>query len=149
LYADDTVILGKSKKHVQTILHQIGNESARYGLYLNTNKCIHLNFAERGRIKHKSGDNVPQEGNAKYLGAGINKKGKTQKEVNTRIAETMMVWNKLHVYTRNTNCSNKQQMTVLEAIIRSRLVYGLETVQLTQAQISRINANQLKGIRKL
>ena len=41
-YADDTIIMAKTAKPVEIILHKIEVESSRYSLKLNQNRCIHI-----------------------------------------------------------------------------------------------------------
>ena len=56
---------------------------------------------------------------------------------------------KLHVYWKATNASKKWKLIIYDAIIRSKLLYGLETVQLTQGMLKKLDVFQLKGLRKI
>ena len=42
LYADDTIILTSNRQAAEIILHRIQEESSRYNMRLNQNKCILL-----------------------------------------------------------------------------------------------------------
>jgi hypothetical protein len=48
-----------------------------------------------------------------------------------------------------SNANTKWQLISYDAIIRSKLLYGLETVQLTEAQQKKIDAFQMRGLRQL
>ena len=50
---------------------------------------------------------------------------------------------------KKTNCPHKFKLNVFDAVIRSKLVYGLETIHLSDAILSKLDAFQLKGIRKI
>ena len=62
-YADDTIIMAKTAEAVEVILHRIEEESHRYALKPNQNKCIHiqmnryteyiLNKEMQSQYKHK------------------------------------------------------------------------------------------------
>ena len=46
-------------------------------------------------------------------------------------------------------CSTKWKLQVYDAIIRNKLLYGLETVHLTQSLPKKVNVFQLRGLRKI
>jgi hypothetical protein len=49
----------------------------------------------------------------------------------------------------NSKLSSKFELNAYDAVIRSKLVDGPETVQLSDAIVSKLDAFQLKGIRKI
>ena len=55
----------------------------------------------------------------------------------------------LQILWKNPNCPNKFKLQIQDAVIRSKLAYGLDSPQLTSGEMSRLNAFQLKGLRKL
>ena len=55
---------------------------------------------------------------------------------------------KLNSYWKATEASNKWQLLIFDAVIKSKLFYGMETVQLTEAMINKLDAFQMKGLRK-
>ena len=56
---------------------------------------------------------------------------------------------KLNSYWKATEASNKWQLLIFDAVIKSKFLYGMETVQLTEAMINKLDAFQMKGIRKI
>ena len=48
-----------------------------------------------------------------------------------------------------SNCPPKFKLIVLDAVIRSKLVYGLDCIKIPEAALNSLNAFQLKGIRKI
>ena len=57
---------------------------------------------------------------------------------------------KLQIFWKSNNQNNiKWKLNAFNAIIRSKLLYGLETVHLTKSMIKKLNAFQLRGIRKI
>ena len=61
----------------------------------------------------------------------------------------MQVWCKLSTFWKAANCSPAWKLQVYDAIIQNKLLYGLENVHLTQAVQRKINAFQLKGLRRI
>ena len=47
------------------------------------------------------------------------------------------------------DCTIKHKLHVQDAVVRSKLVYGLESLQLTEGAIRRLDTFQLKGLRKI
>ena len=56
---------------------------------------------------------------------------------------------RLHAYWKATNANKKWQLIIFDAIVRSKLLYGLETVHLTQSMARKLDVFQLKGLRKI
>ena len=72
-----------------------------------------------------------------------------QLEISNKIHEVRKTWFKLFPYWKATGASKKWKLIVFDAVIRSKLLYGLETVQLTQAMCKKIDAFQLRGLRRI
>ena len=56
---------------------------------------------------------------------------------------------KLKTFWRKTNASLKWKLEVYNAIVISQLVYGLETLQLTDSLLCRLNAFHIRGLRQI
>ena len=59
------------------------------------------------------------------------------------------MWFELDTFWKTTVCSNRWKLQVYDAILTNKLLYGLETVHLTQTQQKKVNAFQLRGLRKI
>ena len=56
---------------------------------------------------------------------------------------------KLNSYWKATEASKKWQLLIFDAVIKSQLLYGMETMQLTDALIKKLDAFQMKGLRNI
>ena len=101
------------------------------------------------KIKCASGHELKRTLSTIYLGTEINAAADPTLEVQRRMAEVCVTWKKLDTFWKHSNTPTKVKIQVYDAVIRSKLVYGLESLQLTKAWQSRINAFQLKGLRKI
>ena len=54
-------------------------------------------------------------------------------EVAHKICETRKTWLTLAAYWKATEASTKLQLLIYEKVVRSKLMYGLETAALTEA----------------
>jgi hypothetical protein len=84
-----------------------------------------------------------------YLGNKLNNKASVRDEIMHQMQQVTITWNRLHVYWKATEASRKWQLLAFDAIIKSELLYGLETAEVGEADLKRIDAFQLRGIRNI
>ena len=84
-----------------------------------------------------------------YLGALLTKSHDTKKEITSRLAVCMYTWKQLDIFWKKSICPLKFKIHVYDAVIRSKLVYGLETIQIPKYLCNKLNTFQLKGLRKI
>ena len=61
----------------------------------------------------------------------------------------MVILKKLDIFWLKTNCNKKWKLLVYGAVITSKLLYGLETLEPTESAGKLLNTFQLKGLRKI
>ena len=149
LYADDTAIITNNTSTMNRILEKIEDCATHFGLSFNKTKCIAMNYNSKGTTKYKDGTKVPTADETVYLGATISKTHNTRKEVATKISQCMVILKKLDNFWNNHNCNNKFKIQVFDAVIRSKLVYSMESLEIPQGVLSKMNTFQLKGLRKI
>eukprot|EP00959_Pyramimonas_sp_CCMP1952_P362387 7589644-Pyramimonas_sp.AAC.1 len=79
----------------------------------------------------------------------LNDKGDPVREVNKRISDCFVTWKKLGEFWKHADCSVRLKLGVYDAVVRSKLIYGLESVQVNVALKKKIDAFQLKGLRQI
>jgi len=155
LYADDTLIFGANTRCINVLLHAIEKHSTYFGLKLNYDKCVNLTanqrtssirFAPDGPAEGKI---VPRKKSAIYLGTLLTDSFDNASEIANRLGDCIATCNRLKVFWTKANTSVKWKIQVFNAIIRSKLLYGLECIQLTDAEISKLNAFQNKSLRRI
>ena len=149
LYADDTVLFTNNVNAMNRFLQKIEEHAAYFGLKFNKSKCVALVINTSGKPKFANRDKVKIEQSTIYLWANINVKDDPKLDVNTRLGSCFATLNKLNFFWRKSNCPTKFKLTVFDTVIRSKLVYSLESVNLTPALITKLNAVQFKGLRKI
>ena len=103
----------------------------------------------RSRVKFKDGTELVHESQAINLGAKLDHKCNIHTEVKSRLAQAHVTWQKLFYLWRYSDCSVATKLLVWDVVIRAKVVYGLESVQLTKALRQQLNAFQLKGLRRV
>ena len=84
-----------------------------------------------------------------YLGHQITQQMDVKHEINHKMSQTLRTWFKLETFWKAVDCTTKWKLQVYDAVIRNKLLYGLETVHLTQSLQRKVNAFQLRGLRKI
>ena len=79
----------------------------------------------------------------------LNDKGDPKKEVSKRISECMAILNKMDPCWKHLENPTKWKLRIYDAVIKTKLLYGLESVQLNDSLKKRLDAFQLKGLRKI
>ena len=70
-------------------------------------------------------------------------------QVTQKIGSCFATINKLKFFWNNSQCPKNFKLLVFDAVIRSKLVYGLESVMIPSFLMSKLNALQLNGLRKI
>ena len=133
----------------------VQKEGGKYGLLLNLNKCELIRIArnndlnETDKVTFINNEKVKEVTSAKYLGCWLNDKGDPAREVKQRITICMTILKRLDIYWLHANPSAKHKLLVYDAIIRSKLLYGLESTAMNSTVKHSLDIFQLKGLRKI
>lgn len=149
LFADDTICMSENAAAITRLLHDIEFESAKYGLKLNKNKCELLNLGKQKTVKFADGTPVNKVFEAKYLGVYVNQDDDINTEISKRISETTITWRKLGIFFKRSNATQRFKLTVYNAVVRAKLMYGLESAQLTAKHKKRLDVFQRRGLRQI
>ena len=114
---------------------------------LNKGKCEYMAFGGAGKVTFADGAEVERKTEVRYLGCMMNENGDMNKEVGKRIAECTIIMHRLQPFMRHGDSSVKWKIRVADAVIRARLMYGLESAMLNSTTLKRLDACQLKGLR--
>ena len=117
---------------------------------LNKGKCVSINMGGvNNKIKFRNGDIMKQEDEAVYLGGVVSKKSLSRTEVESRISKALETCRKLNIFFKKANCRKNWKMQVYNAVIISKLTYGLETLYLNDSLLKRLDAFHIRGLRHI
>ena len=148
-YADDTIIVSQSLEGCKQLIELTETFSEQYGLILNKAKCVNLNMNATGEQTFADGEAIKTEQEAMYLGNQLNYKADPHAEVTQKIQEVNRTLWRMQDYWKAAEASPKWKVLIFEAVLKSKLLYGLETTQLTKKCLTRIDAFQIRGLRKI
>ena len=148
-YADDTVLLATNTYSANRILWAVERVSLQFGLKLNRGKCSYIAMNGNNNLRFADGTKLRRCTETTYLGHHITRSMNMRQEIGYRMQQTMAAWTKLKPFWKASNCTVGWRLRVYQAVIQNKLIYGLETVHLTQAMLNKINAFQLRGLRSI
>ena len=102
-----------------------------------------------GKIHFEDDTPLPKNYEATYLGNELNQEVNVKHEILNKLQTVRITWTKLLPYWKASNANTKWKLRIFDAVIRAKLLYGLETVHLTQAMLKKIDAFQIRGLRKI
>ena len=70
------------------------------------------------------------QSSGKYLGCTLHYNVNASAEVAKRIQECMAILKRLDIFWLHCDCSKRLKLQVFNAVIRSKLLYGLESLQI-------------------
>lgn len=89
---------------MKKLLHIIKEESAKYNMRLNKDKCTTIAMNKNNQITFQDGTRVQNEEDTVYLGTTISQTMNNHKKINSRIAAASaiarrlkMVWKEAHI----------------------------------------------------
>ena len=111
--------------------------------------CVHLVMNGCREVRFQDGTPVPKQVETVYLGCTLSVKAQAETEVRDRISVCSAIWKRMGAFFKGSNCSKKFKIRVYDAVVRSKLAYGLESLQINECLKARIDAFHLKGLRQI
>ena len=100
-------------------------------------------------MKFKNKEPVKEVNKAKYLGCMLCKDSDTTMEVRGRIREAMGILKKMHCFWRHSDCTLRFKLVVMQAVLYSKILFGLESAELTTGALRILDVFHLKCLRKI
>ena len=102
-----------------------------------------------GSVQYLDGGYMPVADRAPYLGTSMSAKGNPHFEISTRIINITATLSKPDLFWKKAPVSTTWKLRVHDAVITSKLLYGLESTSLTDAEYERLDAFQIKALRQM
>ena len=152
-YADDTLLLGRSTKLINTMLHSIETHSETFGMQLNLDKTILVTMnkpdIEHTTISFKDGSPVKRANTATYLGILCNQAASQLPNLNSRLGKASNTFNKLQLFWKHSNIPQKMKLRFFRQIFNPMILYGLEYSCITPTMERKLNAWQAGHLRRV
>ena len=149
LYVDDTLILESNPVAAQRMVDIIREKGFEYGLEFNEKKLEMMTINGNETILAANGSRIKQKDSMVYLGSILSADGRIQSELNRRIGSAGQAFNELERLWKHANVSVTRKLEIFESCVISRLMYGLQTCWLNEAELSRLDAYYCKCLRRI
>ena len=149
LYADDTAIISRSHTDLEIILRVIEDCAGAYGLKLNRSKCILLTKGAAPSVRFLDNSEMPKAPDAPYLGCVLTDNLDAQREINRRLGEAYATLGRLQYFWSRANAPKAWKIQVLQAVIKSKVTYAMDSIRLSPAMEAKINHLQIRALRKI
>ena len=91
---------------------------------------------------------MPIQTQADYLGGEIKNPGDHKPELQHRISATWNTVRRLDILWGKSRASTKWKIGVYDAVIVTKLMYGLTSIPLSRADANKLDAFHMRGLRK-
>ena len=149
LYADDTLLLGCDAACVETFAQAVEQAGASYGMTLHWGKTQAMSVGTAAALHKPDGSLFENQRSLHYLGALIGGDGRTDSEVSRKLGLAKADFNRLQRLWGHTAVSQQEKIRFLDALVMSRLQYGLSTVWLVTAQRRRLDGFYARCLRRI
>ena len=127
-YADDTILFSTDNRALNELLRLTETFSGQYGLRLNRHKCIAIPMNNDGNIHFDDAMPLPKNYETTYLGNELNREINIVKhEILNKLQTVRITWFKFLPYWKASDANVKWKLRIFDAVIRAKLLYGLET----------------------
>ena len=116
----------------------------------NLDKCNDLTINRtQSSIKYSDGAMIPRKQAERYLGTLLTDAVDNRQELANRIADAAHTCKRLKLFWNKAQATSVWKIRVFHAIVQSKLLYGLEAMQLNQTELAKLNAFQIKGYKRI
>ena len=110
-------------------------------------QILRVGGVDDGEELKLQGERVKRAKNFKYLGSTVSSDGRCKEEVRRRIQAGWMSWRKVSGVLCDRKSSAKVKGKMYKSVVRPTMLYGMETVEVTERQVGKIEVAELKMVR--
>ena len=150
-FADDLVLAAESTEKLQASVNIWTKELEERGLKINITKTKTMIIARQQQAHRITiyDEQVEQVQRFKYLGVIISADGKFGEEIEARISATSkLLYSINRQFISKSEVSEKTKKTVFKTVYVPTLIYGCESWALTAKQQSRLQATEMRYLRR-
>lgn len=101
------------------------------------------------RPRFLGGRRIPQASSARYLGCDINDQANVSQELTNRMRSCTGTWRRLEFLWKHSECPRVRKIQLWDAILKTKLLYGLEALQVQPPLMNKLETFHLRGLRQI
>ena len=154
LYADDIMVICRDIKELEVIMNIYNKVFKRFGLTIAEDKTKTMTFNASEEVASSESlikiDNMPLENVRKFRYLGHTISNIDDKEhLNTQIGAAYQKYSDMKDVLTDREISMSICVSLLEAYVRSRLLYSVQTRRLNAQEVARLNSIWMNFLRRL
>ena len=146
-YADDSIIIARNEKELNSMVNKLNRISNNYGLKINSSKTKFMVVSKRNNshVELKIGDvQVNCVEKIKYLGTQFNSKANSAEEIKVRIEQARTSFCKLKKVLFGSDLQLPvKKKRLIKCYVWSTLLCGVETWTLSKTIMKRLEAFEM------
>ena len=149
-YADDVILLAKSKDELQTKLERWRQVLESGGMRISRSKTEYMNTDLEGDQEETivmDGNNLKRVTSFKYLGSMTQSSGDLDKEITHRIQAGWNNWRKVTGVVCDKRVPVKLKGKIHKTVVRPAMMYGLETGPIKKTEERKLDVAEMKMLR--
>ena len=151
LFVDDIVLCRQNHRELEEDLEIWRNALERRGLKVSRSKTKYLRvgYVQDGKELKLQREKIKRAKNFKYsyLGSTVSSDGRCEEEVRRRIQAGWMSWGKVSEVLCDRKLSAKVKSKMYKSVVIPVMLYGMETVTVTERQMGKMKVAELKMVR--
>lgn len=152
LFADDMAIVANSAKDLQQNINAMNESLKRINMKININKTKSMIISTQHQTHeiHLEEKIIEQVKCYNYLGTTIEDTGKLDREINERTGKVGRLFNAMRTtFLGKREIPKNIKVEVVKKVVIPTLIYGSESWTLTDRNMSRVNATEMRFLRKI
>ena len=149
LFSDDIVICKETREEVERRLESWKYAFERRGMKVSRSKTkyLYINGRNDDETVKMEDAKVPRVKEFKYLGSTMQESGGCEREVKKRVQAGWNRWRRVSGVICDRRLPARVKGKVYSLMVRSAMVYGLETVAVTKKQVEEMEVAEMKMLR--
>ena len=150
LFADDQSLLGNTEKTLQEHVNNLNERCKQFNMKIGTTKTEAMKISKTPGPLNITVDNnkMKQVEEFKYLGSIFTQDGKIDREIEARIKKANTVTYQLAPILAHDSVSMETKRQLINSIFTPTLCYQAQTWTMNKSHQSKINACEMKCLRK-
>ena len=150
LYADDLAIVAEDKEELNELLEEWKEAFKQHGLRVNLENTEVLSIgAHREELNIKlEGRTMRQNNSFIYIGGAVSSDGRSETEVRRRVQAGANAWRQVEGVMSDRHISKKLKGKVLGACVTPAMLYGLETLPVSEKHQHRLQVCENNCVRR-
>ena len=149
LYADDTLLVGESGPILQRLLDAIATTGTAYGIELHWETFQLLQIKGEFVVNAPDGTQINAATTMSYLGSTLREDGTIRNEICRRLGVGWADFSKMARLWRHTSLPRARKVQIFQAVVTSKVLYGLSSAWLNVCEQRRIDGFQARCLRSV